>query len=116
MLPELLVKNAQSQVLRSLIVNDGLFTVGREPGCSIVLPSPDVSRHHAAFLHSSLFGVLSVEDQGSRNGVFVNGLQMRRSVLYSGDVVRVGNYEIVVRQGSSGPAVSSSLLSTATAH
>jgi pSer/pThr/pTyr-binding forkhead associated (FHA) protein len=59
---------------------------------------------------------LSVEDQGSRNGVFVNGLQMRRSVLYSGDVVRVGNYEIVVRQGSSGPAVSSSLLSTATAH
>ena len=116
MLPELLVKNARYQVLHSLIVSEGEFTVGREPSCNIVLPTPDISRDHGAFTHSTHFGVLSVEDQGSRNGVFVNGLQMRRSVLYSGDVVRVGNYEIVVRQGSSGPAVSSALLSNTTAH
>lgn len=103
MLPELLVKDANAQLLHSLIVKDGLFSVGREPGCAIVLSSPDISRRHAAFTHSSHFGVLAVEDHGSKNGIFVNGLQMRRSVLYTGDVVRVGNYLIHVRTGSSGP-------------
>ena len=101
--PELLVKDANAQLLHSLIVKDGLFSVGREPGCAIVLPAPDVSRRHAAFTHSSRFGVLAVEDHGSKNGTFVNGLQMRRCVLYTGDVVRVGNYLIHVRAGSSGP-------------
>ena len=103
MSPELLVKDANAQLLHSLIVKDGLFSVGREPGCAIVLPSPDISRRHAAFTHSSHFGVLAVEDHGSKNGIFVNGIQVRRKVLYSGDVVRIGNYEILVRQGSSGP-------------
>ncbi len=103
MLPELLVKNAQSEVVHSLIVDEGSFTVGREPDCSIVLPTPDVSRHHAAFSHSALCGVLTVEDQHSKNGLFVNGLQMRRSVLYTGDVVAIGDYRILVRQGSAGP-------------
>ena len=103
MLPELLIKNSQAQLLRSLIVRNGTFTVGREPGCSVVLPSPDISRHHAAFTHSPLYGVLSVEDQHSKNGVFVNGRQMRRSVLYAGDVVCIGDYHIHVRTGSSGP-------------
>ena len=103
MLPELLIKNSQAQLLRSLIVRNGTFTVGREPGCSVVLPSPDISRHPAAFTHSPLHGVLSVEDQHSKNGVFVNGRQMRRSVLYAGDVVCIGDYRIHVRTGSSGP-------------
>ena len=104
MLPELLVKNARSQVLHSLIVSEGEFTVGREPTCNIVLPTPDISRDHGAFTHSTHFGVLSVEDHRSKNGIFVNGLQVRRSVLYTGDVVRIGDYQIHVRQGSSGPA------------
>ena len=38
MSPELLVKDANAQLLHSLIVKDGLFSVGREPGCAIVLP------------------------------------------------------------------------------
>ena len=103
MLPELLVKDAQAHVMHSLIVNEGSFSVGRVPDCSIVLPSPDISRDHGAFTHNSLFGVLSVVDHHSKNGIFVNGIQVRRKVLYSGDVVRIGNYEILVRQGSSGP-------------
>ena len=102
MLPELLIKNNASQVLHSLIVRNGTCTVGRESDCSVVLPSPDISRHHAAFTHSLAHGVLSVEDQHSKNGIFVNGLQMRRSVLYAGDVVRIGDYHIHVRTGSSG--------------
>ena len=103
MLPELLIKNSESRVLRSLIVQNGACTVGREPDCNIVLPSPEISRDHSAFTHSAQHGVLTVEDHHSKNGTFVNGLQVRRSVLYAGDVVRIGNYEIVVRHGSSGP-------------
>jgi pSer/pThr/pTyr-binding forkhead associated (FHA) protein len=103
MLPELLIKNSQAQVLRSLIMRDSLCTVGRDASCSVVLPSPDISRVHGAFTHSAQHGVLSVEDLHSKNGVFVNGLRMRRSVLYAGDVVCIGNYKIYVRQGSSMP-------------
>lgn len=103
MLPELLIKDNHEHLLRSLIVRDGFCTVGREPGCSVVLPSPDISRVHGTFIHSALHGVLSVEDHQSKNGVFVNGLQVRRSVLYAGDVVRMGSYEIHVRKGSSVP-------------
>ena len=102
MLPKLLIKNAQSEILKSLTMSEDSLSIGRQPGCRIVLPTPDVSRDHGAFTHSAASGVLSVEDHHSTNGIFVNGLQVRRTVLYTGDVVRIGLYKILISQGSSG--------------
>ena len=45
-------------------------TIGRDDGCDIPIPDPDVSRQHArVILHNA--GVW-VQDDNSRNGVFVN--------------------------------------------
>jgi hypothetical protein len=66
---------------------DGL-TVGRQ-GCDVTLPHPQVSRHHATF-HVRDDRVV-VEDNGSRNGTFVNDerLDAPRG-LVAGDLVKVG--------------------------
>jgi len=64
-------------------------TIGRE-GCDITLSDPDVSRRHAAI--QIMAGELSIEDLGSTNGTFVNGVQItERHTLSGGDEVRIGS-------------------------
>jgi pSer/pThr/pTyr-binding forkhead associated (FHA) protein len=72
------------------IPGDGL-TIGRDPGCGLVLSSREVSRVHA-MISTSLRGY-TVADHGI-NGVLVNGQRVDGSrVLRRGDVVRIGDEE-----------------------
>jgi pSer/pThr/pTyr-binding forkhead associated (FHA) protein len=41
-----------------------------------------------------------IEDHNSTNGIFVNGLKVKRQVLYTGDRVKVGPVEIYIQKGS----------------
>ncbi len=67
-------------------------TVGRE-GCDVILPDPDVSRRHAAV--RLLDNGVAVEDLGSTNGTFVNGVRLEAPKRLSpGDVVRVGETDL----------------------
>lgn len=62
------------------------LTVGREPDCDIVIPSRQVSRYHAQFIHSS--NGTELEDLGSKNGTHCNGISIREKVqLKDGDVI-----------------------------
>ena len=79
---------------------DGFSTFGREPGSAIVMEHVSVSRHHGAFFLRERFGILTVEDHGSTNGTLVNGMQIKRKILFAGDVVQVGNFQLYVRHGS----------------
>lgn len=75
---------------RHEIPRDGL-TIGRDPGCGLVLAGRDVSRVHA-FVLPSLRGY-TIEDRGL-NGVFVGGARVDGSrLLHRGDVVRIGSEE-----------------------
>jgi len=77
------------------------LVVGRSEACDLVLDGPLVSRRHARFVVTD--ESIVVEDLGSRNGVFVNSIQIGRPVLLkAGDVVMVGDdsFEIVVRRGA----------------
>ncbi len=71
-------------------------TVGRSgDGNAIRLGARNVSRHHARF--TVVNGAPFVEDSGSRNGTFVNGVRLRaRRRLRDGDVVRVGDHALLV--------------------
>jgi len=61
----------------------------------IVINDPSISRKHVGF--RKVEGGYEVADFGSTNGVFVNGERMPKKKLAIGDVVRVGNTEIVFR-------------------
>ncbi len=70
--------------------------IGRDPANEVVIPTPDVSRHHArVILHN---GALWVQDAGSRNGVYVNGNRVSgHTQVAPGDRVSVGNSEFQVQ-------------------
>ncbi|MBD2354335.1 FHA domain-containing protein [Tolypothrix sp. FACHB-123] len=60
----------------------------------ILLNSEQVSRYHALIDWEQ--NQLVITDQGSVNGVFVNGQRQTRSVIANGDTVQIGPYQIGV--------------------
>ncbi len=69
-------------------LNEGETVIGRHPDCDIVVEVGAVSRFHAKVTKRANEFVL--EDQGSRNGTFLNGqLLAGEQVLREGDKVRI---------------------------
>lgn len=63
--------------------------VGRE-GADVILSDPEVSRRHA--LLRELPSGPAIEDMGSTNGTFVNGVRIEElTELREGDEVRIGD-------------------------
>lgn len=58
--------------------------VGRHEDCDVVLKHQSVSAHHCQ-LHRSAEGKWSVKDLGSKNGTWVNGVQVRETEVAIGD-------------------------------
>lgn len=75
------------------------IAIGRAPPApGICLPDDDrVSRVHAIVRKSAASDELCILDNGSRNGIFVNGARASETVLHDGDVIRVGNSFFVFR-------------------
>jgi diguanylate cyclase (GGDEF)-like protein len=70
---------------------DGELVIGRDPGCSVALASPDLSRRHARVVPDGAGH--AIEDVGSTNGTYVNGARLDRGTrapLRPGDRVEVG--------------------------
>ena len=72
-----------------------VVTIGSVPGNDIVINDPSVSRKHIGI--RKVDGGYEVADFGSTNGVFVNGDRVPKKKLAIGDVVRVGNIEMIFR-------------------
>ncbi len=70
-------------------VVEGSASVGRANDATIVVHDAAVSRHHARItpLDAETY---EIEDLGSRNGVFVNGVQVRKGAFRAGDNVTLG--------------------------
>lgn len=71
-------------------------TVGSVAGNTIVLADPAVSRKHMGIRRIN--GVYEFADLGSTNGVYINGNRMPKKTLVAGDILRVGNTEMVFRR------------------
>ncbi len=70
-------------------------SIGRHADNEVILPDPQVSRHHAEILMQG--GRWVIVDLGSANGTFVNGQQITGSqVLNHGDLLRVGQTQFRV--------------------
>ena len=83
--------------LKELQLGNETISVGREPGNTLVLSDPSVSRRHAQIEPNGNFFL--IRDNGSTNGTFVNEMLVRTHVLSHGDTVRVGKYLLRVDAG-----------------
>jgi ABC-type multidrug transport system ATPase subunit len=75
----------------------GSATIGRANDNDIVIQDVLASRHHA-FLVDSPLGT-EIRDAHSINGTFVNGVRVGSAVLNDGDVVTIGNIDLVFSGG-----------------
>lgn len=74
-------------------LKDGETVIGRHPDCDIVVEVGAVSRFHAKIIRHGADFVL--EDQGSRNGTFLNGQLINGGqALREGDRVRICEVEL----------------------
>ncbi|WP_459974981.1 ATP-binding cassette domain-containing protein, partial [Mycobacterium sp. MUNTM1] len=71
----------------------GSQTIGRATDNDIVIQDVLASRHHA-FLIQTPLGT-EIRDAHSVNGTFVNGVRVGSAVLTEGDVVTIGNVDLV---------------------
>lgn len=87
---------------RDLPVAGERFVIGRSDDCDLCIEDPLASRHHAVIV--SCGAVRTLQDMGSRNGVYVNSARIGGDVvLNDGDVIRIGDVKLtLVERRSSG--------------
>jgi len=74
------------------------LTVGRMEGCSLVVPDPSVSKHHATLRWHTEAHDCSVRDAGSTNGTWVNAQALgsdQERMLNDGDALSFGDAQFL---------------------
>ncbi len=78
-----------------VMLDDEVVTLGRDPGCQVVLAQTAVSRNHARI---SCDGPLYfVEDLGSSFGTLVNGAKLpkgEKRLLRNGDLIAIAQFDV----------------------
>jgi pSer/pThr/pTyr-binding forkhead associated (FHA) protein len=81
-----------------LLLTEGIYLIGRDASCHILLDDAKVSRRHARI---NVRGEqVSIDDLGSMNGLYVNGVRLTGSQpLFDGDWLTAGSEELEVLIG-----------------
>ena len=72
----------------SILLDRPVINIGRTTDNDVCIPSKLISRRHARLLVSAN-GVV-VEDAGSTNGCYVNGIEVTQHLMQDGDVLEIG--------------------------
>lgn len=65
------------------------IVIGREADCNIMIPERQISRYHARITPLTQGGA-SLEDLGSKNGTYLNGMMVNEPVeLHDGDLIQL---------------------------
>ena len=93
------VFDSEGREVREVLVPEDGLVVGRGEDCGLCLPEKAVSRRHARlYFHE---GELVVEDEGSANGVYVEGLKADGpTIVEVGQRMRIGTFGILVEDPS----------------
>src|SRR5215471_14972166 len=75
--------------------------IGRDPGNSVAVNDPLVSRKHCAIRKTG--EIVQVADLQSLNGTLVNGVPTREKALQHGDRIKVGSSQFIFLQHESEP-------------
>ena len=76
----------------------GAIKIGRANDNDIVIPEVLASRHHATLIPTP--NGTEIHDNRSINGTFVNGARVEAAVLHDGDVVTIGNIDLIFAGGT----------------
>ena len=76
----------------------GAIRIGRADDNDIVIAEVLASRHHATLVPTP--EGTEIRDNRSINGTFVNGSRVEAAVLHDGDVVTIGNIDLVFGHGT----------------
>lgn len=68
--------------------------IGRDPQSQLHLDNPSISRTHCIISYKA--GKAVVKDNGSANGVHLNGQKVAEGALNTGDVIMLGKFKILV--------------------
>jgi pSer/pThr/pTyr-binding forkhead associated (FHA) protein len=71
----------------------GRLVIGRTSDNDLAIDSKFISRHHCQIV--TQLNACVIEDLNSTNGIFVQSKRVRRHNLNDGDVVHVGQHEIM---------------------
>jgi hypothetical protein len=78
-------------------VEKNITTIGRHPGCDILLLDDSVSHWHAKIIR---YGAqFTIRDEGSLNGIARRNILIKDSVLWSYDELRIGKLRFLFVQG-----------------
>ena len=78
----------------SWFLPNGIHKIGRLTEKEIILDDVTVSRHHGFITVED--DDISINDEQSTNGIFVNGELLSESLLKSGDRIQIGKYSLIV--------------------
>lgn len=85
-----------------ILIGTQPIEIGKLPDKPICLPGTLVSRNHCRISRGGTGW--RIEDAASTNGTFVTGVRVGAHELKSGDVLRIGEYELEYALGTSAPA------------
>lgn len=80
-------------------LEQGTLTIGRNQDNDLHIDDPTVSGHHAQIV--TVFDSSYVEDLGSTNGTFVNGKKTKTHTLHNGDLLIIGQYQLLFQTDNS---------------
>jgi len=89
-----LVLSTDGKAVAELHLVPGRKVIGRTPDNDLQIDSKFISRHHCQLVTGS-DGLTVIEDLNSTNGIMVRGKRVRRHSLRDGDVVTIGQHEIL---------------------
>jgi hypothetical protein len=94
------VLSTEGKAIGELHLVPGRKVIGRTPDNDLQIDSRFISRHHCQLVTGS-DGVTVIEDLNSTNGITIRGKRVRRHTLRDGDVIGVGQHEILYVNESS---------------
>jgi type II secretory pathway predicted ATPase ExeA len=83
----------EGKTLMELELRPGRLVIGRTPDNDIQIDSKFISRHHCQIVTQP--DACVIEDLNSTNGIYVKSKRVRRHNLNDGDVVQLGQHEVM---------------------
>jgi pSer/pThr/pTyr-binding forkhead associated (FHA) protein len=89
------------------VLRHGDYSIGRAQDNDLTITNPTISSHHAriyTYLTASY-----IEDLNSTNGTFVDGKRVTKHILKPGNVIKLGEYELLLEERQPEVALRASL-------